>query len=199
MTEDTASKPLCLFLALGDAVCVSIRNLAVTRHALAEVDGPAGKEFLMESESLVSQFFAPSIRQPATSPTVSIVIVSKDPEELLESRLALLRSRSESTGTEYVVTWAASARASGDLKRRYPHIKLISAPQSTSLADLRIQGIKAAIGDIVLLLQHDAPVDTTPADLPASERQSDAKERSGSTKWDLVHGPGRDRPRLASR
>src|SRR5690349_8029070 len=109
----------------------------------------------MESDPLVPRFSAPDDPKRATTPTVSVVVVSNDPENLLESRLTALRSRFDPSGTEFVVAWTGSGRASGELKRRFPHLQLISAPQSSSLADLRLQGIKAAAGDIVLLLQHD--------------------------------------------
>ena len=151
------------------------------------------KEVLMVSDPLVAHFFASGNRRSSTSPMVSVVVVSTDPEELLESRLASLRSRSDPAGTEYVVTWAGPGRASGELKRRFPHIKLISAPQSTSVAELRIQGIKAAAGDIVLLLQHDDSLDVPLSDFVTADRHADVTERSGSTKWDLAIGPGRER------
>src|SRR4051794_32386461 len=101
----------------------------------------------MGIDRIVSRYLGRGDQPWATSPTVSIIVVSKDPEDLLDSRIASLRSRFDPARTEYVVAWAGSLRASADLKRRFPHVHLISAPPSTSLADLRVQGIKAAAGD----------------------------------------------------
>ena len=150
----------------------------------------------MESDSLFSPSSTLGNRRPSTSPSVSIVVMSRDPEELLESRLASLRTRFDPAGTEYVVTWAGPGRGCADLKRRFPHIKLVAVPQSTTLADLRIQGIKAAAGDIVLLLQHNDSSDMPLSELPRPERQLDISQ---SAQWELAPGTARDRARLVSR
>lgn len=152
----------------------------------------------METEPAAPRHFDRGDRQTATSPMVSIVIVSNDPEDQLESRIASLRSRYDPVQTEYVVAWAPSGRTNTvqDLKRRFPHVKVLSAAPSTSLADLRIQGIKAAAGDIVLLLQRDSSGDSDFADFPIVERKTEARDRSGSAKWIMALGSARERARV---
>lgn len=154
----------------------------------------------METDPLASRHFARADRQAATSPNVSIVIVSKDPDDQLESRIASLRSRYDPARTEYVLAWAGSGRTStsGDFRRRFPHVRVLSAPPSTSLADLRIQGIRAAAGDIVLLLEHNPSLEAELADFPIAEREADLRERGASAKWVLAGSPARERAGVAS-
>lgn len=150
----------------------------------------------METDPLAPRHFDPGDRQSCSSPRVSIVIVSNDPEDELESRIALFRSRYDAARPEYVLVWAGSGRTStsGDLKRRFPQLRVLSAPPGTSLAELRTQGIRAAAGDIVMLLQHDSSVDMNLADVAIVERKADARERSGSAKWGVALGSAKERP-----
>jgi hypothetical protein len=152
----------------------------------------------METDQIVSKYFARGHQPWATSPTVSIIVVSKDPEDLLDLRIAALGSRFDPARTEYVVAWAGSVRASGDLKRRFPHVHLISAPPSTSLADLRIQGIKAAAGDIVLLLQPEVSLELNLTDAEAPPRAEEMEEGGGSIKWGVALRGTRERARVLS-
>lgn len=153
----------------------------------------------MESDPLASRHFVRADRQAATSPNVSIVIVSKDPDDQLESRIASLRTRYDPARTEYVLAWAGSGRTStgSDFRRRFPHVRVLSAPPSTSLADLRIQGIRAAAGDVVLLLQHNPALEAELADFPIAEREVDLRERSAA-KWSVAVGSARERAGAAS-
>lgn len=154
----------------------------------------------MEMESVAPHHFGRSDRRATTSPTVSIVIVSYDPEGQLESRIASLRSRYDPAQTEFVLAWAGSGRTStiGDLKRRFPHVRILSAAPSTSLADLRIQGIKAATGDIVLLLEHDSSAEADLTQFAIAERKADAQERSGTATWSVALGSAKERARVLS-
>src|SRR5690349_10902151 len=114
----------------------------------------------MEADPQVRTERARGNRRRTSAPTISVVIVSNDPEEVLESRISSIRCRFDPAGTEYVLVWAGSGRLSGEFKRRFPYVHLISASVGTSWAELRVQGIKAARGDIVLLIRPDGSTGT---------------------------------------
>ena len=154
----------------------------------------------MAADPLVSSSLAHSERKWTTTPTLSVVITSDEPEDVLVSRLAALGARFDPEGAEYVVAWTASARATGELKRRFPHVQLINSPSNTTLGELRIQGMKAATGDIVLLLQQEVSLATERSDSaiallhdPASERPTSLKRAERPS-----FGGQRERARVAS-
>jgi hypothetical protein len=134
----------------------------------------------MEADSLVSSYFARFDQELATLPTVSVVITSNEPEDVLESRVASARTRFDPSRTQYVVAWAASGRAGVDLKRRFPYVHLITAPASTPAADLLIQGVNAAAGDILLLLHRESPLDAEFSDQSTVGSSGDVLERRNS-------------------
>jgi hypothetical protein len=150
----------------------------------------------MEADLLVSS--SPASANWATTPTVSVIIASHEPEDVLIARIASIRTRFDPLGTEYVVAWAASGRTTGELKRRFPHVRLISTPPDTALGELRIQGMKAAAGDIVLLLQrYDSSM---PADCSDGALAHFSDVPSNSAKWTerLSLGAHRESARVAS-
>jgi len=154
----------------------------------------------MEADLLVSSSPARGERKWETTPTVSVVLTSNEPEDVLVSRLASLRTRFDPAGTEYVVAWAASARATGELKRRFPQVRLISTAPNTALGDLRIQGMKAATGDIVLLLQRQESSVAPESEATIAVLHDPTSERTNSMKWAerLSLGAQRERARVAS-
>lgn len=154
----------------------------------------------MAADPLVSSSLAQSERKWTTAPTVSVVITSDEPEDVLISRLASLGNRFDPAAAEYVVAWAASARTTGELKRRFPHVLLISTPSDTTLGELRIHGMKAATGDIVLLLQQQGSLTTEHSDSVIALLEDPASERSNSLKWTErpTFGVQRERARAAS-
>lgn len=155
----------------------------------------------MAADPIVSSSLVHSERKRTTTPTISVVITSDEPEDVLLSRLASLGGRFDSAGAEYVVAWAASARATGELKRRFPDVLLISTPSHTTLGELRIQGMKAATGDIVLLLQQQQASFATERSVSAIALLHDpASERPNSLKWAerASFGAQRERARVAS-
>ena len=137
------------------------------------------RELQMEADSLVSSFTRFD-QQLATLPTVSVVITSNEPEDVLESRVASAGSRFDPARTEYVVAWASSGRTGVDLKRRFPYVHLITAPPSTPAADLLIQGVNAAAGDILLLLHRGNSVDAEFSDQSTVGPRGDVLERRNS-------------------
>ena len=108
----------------------------------------------MEGEPVVPNHATRRDRRRGNSPTVSVVIASNDTEDVLNSCICSLRTRFDPAHTEYVVARAGSVRTGGDLKRQFPYVHFISASAGSSSIDLRMQGIKAATGDIVLIVQH---------------------------------------------
>ena len=154
----------------------------------------------MAADPLVSSSLAHSERTWPTTPTVSVVITSDEPEDVLSSRLASLGTRFDLASAEYIVAWAASARATGELKRRFPQVRLISSPSNTTLGELRIQGMKAATGDIVLLPQQQGSLATERSDSAIALLHDPASERPNSPKWAErpSFGAQRERARIAS-
>jgi hypothetical protein len=137
----------------------------------------------MEGEPLAANYVTRCDRRRGSSPTVSVVIASNDSEDMLESRISSLRTRFDPAHTEYVVAWAGSGHMAADLRRRFPYVHFISATPSTSPADLRMQGMKAATGDIVLLLQHSDAQGVDLPDVAIVNTADGVRERSSSPKW----------------
>ena len=136
----------------------------------------------MEAEPLATNYVTRRDRKREGSPTVSVVIASSESEDTLESCISALRTRFDPSHTEYVVAWPGTVHtaAGADLKRRFPYVHFVSANESSSPADLRMQGMKAATGDVVLLLQNE----DASADAPAVVNPVDAVHGRGSwPKW----------------
>ena len=122
-------------------------------------------------------------RRQASAPTISIVIVSSDPEDVLESRISSIRSRFDPVGTEYVLAWTGSGRSSGDFKRRFPYVHVVGTSAGTSLAELRVQGIKAATGDIILLIRQDGSTASEFSGSAQSDSPRGSPPKSSSPNW----------------
>lgn len=137
----------------------------------------------MECEPLAPNYATRRDRRRGTSPTVSVVIASNASEDVLDSCISSLRNRFDPSQAEYVVAWAGSAQASPDLKRQFPYVRFVGVSSTSSPADLRMQGIKAATGDIVLLIQRDQLL---VAELPRGTAPTASEalwERASSSKW----------------
>ena len=137
----------------------------------------------MECEPLAPNYGTRRDRRRATSPIVSVVIASNDSEDVLGSCISSLRARFDPKETEYVVAWAGSAQAGIDLKRQFGYARFVSVSSGSSPVDLRVQGIKAATGDIVLLVQQDQAQDAALPLISMANASDALREHTTSSKW----------------
>jgi len=137
----------------------------------------------MECEPLAPNYAIRRDRRRGASPTVSVVIASNESVDVLESCISSLQTRFDPSQTEYVLAWVGSAQAGADLKCQFPYVHFVSASASSSSADLRMQGIKAATGDIVLLLQRDQAQDAVLPGVSLASARDGAWKRGNSSKW----------------
>ena len=136
----------------------------------------------MQAESIATNYVVRRERRAGTSPIVSLVIASRASEHILESCISSLQNRFDPSHTEYVVAWSGGGHEPADLKRRFPHVQFISASNNTSAADLRMRGMKAAVGDVVLLLEQEQ-VEAERASSPMVLTSDGLVDRETSPKW----------------
>ena len=105
-----------------------------------------------------SQSRGASARRPAR-PTISIVLASSQPRSALDAYVSTLTARCAGSRTELIVARADSALHIGILSRVYPQARFVSAPQECPQSELRTYGMRAATGDIVLLLDDSSVID----------------------------------------
>lgn len=92
-------------------------------------------------------------------PVVSIVILTWNSRDLLESCLAALPAATERLATEVIVIDNGSRDGTDELLRRRSDVTTITNPANRGVAPARNQGLRTARGEFVVLLD----VDTEPA------------------------------------
>src|SRR5262245_10354236 len=85
-------------------------------------------------------------------PTISIVLASSQPRSALDAYVSTLTARCAGSRTELIIARADTALHIGLLSRIHPQARFVSAPGECSMGELRTYGMRAATGDIVLLL-----------------------------------------------
>lgn len=140
----------------------------------------------MEGEPLVPKNVTRRDRRRGISPTISVVIASTDTEDVLNSCICSLHARFDPAHTEYVVARAGSVHTVGDLKRQFPYVHFINASASSSPIDLRMHGIRAATGDIVLIVQHGQAGQSDLATDMEPNLRDEQPEQIASPSWERL-------------
>ncbi len=93
------------------------------------------------------------------APTASVVVASRGTITRLDQVLAWLLPTCEAKGIEVVVARNFGPDEYQQLGTRHPDVLLMPAPDGAGSRQLRFVGISAAEGDIVMMLDDDAPLD----------------------------------------
>ena len=112
-------------------------------------------------------------------PTISIVLASSQPRSALDAYVSTLTARCAGSRTELIIARADTALHIGLLSRIHPQARFVSAPGECSMGELRTYGMRAATGDIVLLLDDSTVIDERFLDsvLGQFTRQSETAEQ----------------------
>jgi hypothetical protein len=94
-----------------------------------------------------------------TRPTISIVLASSQPRATLDACVSTLLTHCAGSRAELIVARADSALHLGMLGRTYPLARFVPAPAECTIGDLRMYGMRAATGDIVLLFDDGTMID----------------------------------------
>ena len=93
------------------------------------------------------------------TPTISVVVASTSAVQVLEDLLLILEPQCRESGTELVVARAASDDlAELELRSRFPSVLFTDSEPNTDLAQLRIDGLRNAAGDIVAITEDDRSI-----------------------------------------
>ena len=131
--------------------------------------------------------------EPHTTPDISVVIVSWNTCDLLAQCLASLEAERQATAFEVIVVDNGSADGSrGMVAKDFPRAKLMANPDNRGFATANNQGINAAAGRYVLLLNSDTAVE--PGSLQALVGFADAHPRAGIVGPQLLHLDGTLQP-----
>jgi GT2 family glycosyltransferase len=126
-------------------------------------------------------------------PEISIVVVSWNTKELLARCLASLEVERPVAALEVIVVDNASADGSREMVAAdFPHVKLIANPDNRGFAAANNQGIAAAGGRYLLLLNSDTEV--VPGSLRALVDFADAHPRAGIVGPQLLNFDGSLQP-----
>lgn len=106
-------------------------------------------------DDLVTQ---PAASTPRARPRVSIVITSGISDGWLDALVSLVGGDQCAPGLEIVVVrpWLATTNAAHGAPR--PPVRVVFAPPGARAPELRVCGIRQAMGDVVLLVDDDHPV-----------------------------------------
>lgn len=105
------------------------------------------------------------ISRSSSRPTLSIVLASVESRTIAESCITALVARCENAEAELIVVRPGGAPLGGGSARYRSRVRFVTAPADCSTQELRSQGMLAARGDIVLMLE-----DTPGVELHAIER-----------------------------
>jgi hypothetical protein len=89
-------------------------------------------------------------------PTVSIVLATRQPRSALDALITSLVSHCASPRVELIMPRADGPLQLGILSRQHQQVRFVAAPSDSSIADLRVYGMKAATGDIVLIVDDSS-------------------------------------------
>jgi hypothetical protein len=100
--------------------------------------------------SMESQVEIRRLVRVADSPTVSVLITSAGDLAKLDAGLGLLEPPCRARGWQLVVVRSGDGSVGWQLKTRYTSVQFLNAPAGTTVADMRVIGMAAADGDIVI-------------------------------------------------
>jgi hypothetical protein len=92
-------------------------------------------------------------RRSASPPALSVILASRHGRTLLDACLSALVPQCAVAGAELIVARSADAGDHAEIARRYPGVRLVTAPEGTDLPRLRGLGIAAARGELVALTE----------------------------------------------
>jgi len=108
-------------------------------------------------------------------PSISVVMVCGTGRASLESSLEALLQQVRNPAAEIVVVRAGSSASECEkLEAAYPAARFLFAPSETPLSRLRMQGMEAAVGDIVVFIDERRPL---PRELIARLKGSEREHR----------------------
>jgi hypothetical protein len=88
------------------------------------------------------------------TPTISIVVASTSAVSVLEGLLLDLEPQCRASGTELVVARSVSDDLTElELRSRFPNVVFTDSETNNDLAQLRIDGLRNASGDIVAITE----------------------------------------------
>jgi hypothetical protein len=93
-------------------------------------------------------------------PTISIVLATRQPRSALDALVTPLLSQCAGTRVELIMPRADGPLQLGILSRQHQQVRFVAAPSDSSIADLRVFGMKAATGDIVLIVDDCSTSET---------------------------------------
>ena len=86
----------------------------------------------------------------SATPTISVVVASTSAVQVLESMLLVLEPQCRESGTELVVARPVSDDlAELELRSRFSSVVFTNSESNNDLAQLRVDGLRSATGDIV--------------------------------------------------
>ena len=91
-------------------------------------------------------------RRPQQRPTVSIVLATRQPRSMLDAFVAPVLSQCAGARVELIMPRSDSPLTLGILSRQHQQVRFVAAPADSTVADLRVYGMKAATGDIILIV-----------------------------------------------
>lgn len=116
---------------------------------------------------------------PTNELPLSIIVISFNPQPILERCLAALSPQIESGENELLVIgrWPDTALLS-DLRTHYPNAVFIEAPLQETIPQMRLRGIAEAQGRLIALLEDGLAPDHQPSlrcnrQRPAFQRTSE--------------------------
>lgn len=90
------------------------------------------------------------------TPTISVVVASTSAVSVLEGLLLNLEPQCRESGTELVVARSASDDLSElELRSRFPSVVFTDSETNRDLAQLRVDGLHSATGDIVAITEDN--------------------------------------------
>jgi hypothetical protein len=134
-------------------------------------------------------------------PTISIVLASSQPRSALDAYVSTLTARCAGSRTELIIARADTALHIGLLSRIHPQARFVSAPGECSMGELRTYGMRAATGDIVLLLDDSTVIDerfldsvlgqfTRPPETPAEQHDRSPSSARASQRREPLRASG---------
>lgn len=100
---------------------------------------------------------------PGARPKVSIILAADAARQCLDELLRLFSSEgrpdSRAAGVEVLVVRPGARRIGEERDGRHPIVRYVGAPADATRCELREQGIRHAIGDVVVLVDDDRQLD----------------------------------------
>jgi hypothetical protein len=89
------------------------------------------------------------------APTVSVVVASSRDRAFLHTCLDSLDEEGGAAAVELVVARSMDTMESNAFATSHPRVRFVPCPAGASLSSLRAAGMRAASGDIVILVEDD--------------------------------------------